>query len=238
MLLSLLLCSLIHASNVLGTINPIETLIEAAHAVGAKVLVDATQSAPHFALDVQAMHCDFLVMSGHKMFAPTGIGVLYGRSELLESMPPYQSGGAMIQTVATTHATYLAPPYKFEAGTPNVSGVMGLGAAISFIESIGFEAIEARERATLQALTDAIMNMPGWQIYGAPYVPKVSVLSVTLEGAHGQDIAMLLDQQGIAVRSGHHCAMPLMEALGVDAMVRISLSFHNDENVSIVWLKR
>ena len=156
------LCSLIHASNVLGTINPIETLIEAAHAVGAKVLVDATQSAPHFALDVQAMHCDFLVMSGHKMFAPTGIGVLYGRSELLESMPPYQSGGAMIQTVATTHATYLAPPYKFEAGTPNVSGVMGLGAAISFIESIGFEAIEARERATLQALTDAI-NMPGWQ---------------------------------------------------------------------------
>ncbi len=213
-------------SNALGTINPVEQIIALAHAAGARVLVDGAQAVAHWPVDVQAMNCDFYVFSGHKLFGPTGIGVLYGRLELLEQMPPYQGGGEMIETVSFQGSTWNQLPYKFEAGTPDIAGAIGLAAAVDYLNTLDRKALAAHEDALLAYATEKALQVPGLKIIGtAP--SKAAVLGFVLEGAHPSDIGMLLDQQGIAVRTGHHCAQPVMQQFGIPGTVRASFSFYN-----------
>lgn len=220
------LVAVTHVSNVLGTINPIRRIVEMAHARGARVLVDGAQAAPHLRLDVQALGCDFYTLSGHKMYGPTGIGVLYGRSALLEEMPPYQGGGDMILSVSFEKTVYNKPPYKFEAGTPNMAGAIGLGAAIDFLAGLEHKALDAHEDDVLDYGTHALSEIPGLRLIGTARA-KASVLSFVLDGIHPHDIATILDREGIAIRAGHHCAQPLMKRLGVAATTRASLACYS-----------
>jgi cysteine desulfurase/selenocysteine lyase len=215
-----------HASNALGTINPVKTLIDMAHRHGAVVLIDGAQGVPHLRVDVQALDCDFYAFSGHKVYGPTGIGVLYAKQALLEAMPPYQGGGDMILSVSFEKTTYNALPYKFEAGTPNIEGVVGLAAALDYVESLGIDNIAAHEHDLLDYATESLRALPGLRIIGTAK-EKASVISFTLEGVHPHDIGTILDQEGIAVRTGHHCAQPLMMRFNVPATGRASFGLYN-----------
>ena len=222
------LLSITHVSNVLGTINPLRQLIDAAHERGIAVLVDAAQSAPHMRIDVQQIDCDFLAFSGHKMYGPTGIGVLYGKEEWLDRLPPYQGGGEMIDKVSWEHTTFERPPLKFEAGTPDYVATHGLATAIDYMESIGLEAIEAHERELTRYCIEQLQAIPGMRIFG----PKESegrdaVVSFLVGDIHHLDMGTLLDRLGIAVRTGHHCAHPLMTRLGITGTVRASFAMYN-----------
>lgn len=217
-----------YASNALGTINPVKKMIEMAHAHGALVLLDGAQSTAHLSIDVQALGCDFYALSGHKMYGPTGIGVLWGRESLLESMVPYQGGGEMISYVTFESTQYAPLPYKFEAGTPNIAGVIGLGAALDYLWSLDMEAIVAYEAHLLAYATKAIKAVKGYSLVGTAS-EKVPIVSFVHGTIHAHDVATILDSEGIAIRSGHHCAMPLMDFLKVDATNRVSLSFYNTE---------
>jgi cysteine desulfurase/selenocysteine lyase len=220
------LLALGHVSNALGTIHPVHRIIEMAHRKKVPVLLDGAQAVPHLAVDVQALGCDFYAFSGHKLFGPTGIGVLYGRSELLEEMPPWQGGGDMISSVSFEKTTYNKLPYKFEAGTPDIAGAIGLGAAIDYVSGLGLDAIAAHEHDLLSYATDALRKVPGLRLIGTAK-EKASVLSFLLGDVHPHDIGTVLDREGIAIRTGHHCALPLMRRLGVAATARASLAFYN-----------
>lgn len=217
-----------HASNALGTINPIKKMIEIAHAHGALVLVDGAQAAPHLPIDVQALDCDFYAFSAHKMYGPTGIGVLWGKENLLDSSAPYQGGGEMISYVTFAATEYAPLPHKFEAGTPNIAGVIGLAAALDYLWSLDIEAIAAYERRLLDYATDGIKSVKGFNLIGTAK-EKVPVISFVHGKIHAHDIGTILDNEGIAIRSGHHCAMPLMDFFEVAATSRLSLSFYNTE---------
>lgn len=220
------LVAVTHVSNALGTINPIETIIREAHRHGVPVLLDGAQAIAHLPVDVQALDCDFYAFSGHKLYGPTGIGVLYGKSALLAAMPPYQGGGDMIRSVSFEGTTYNTVPYKFEAGTPNIAGVIGLGAAVDYLTAIGFEALLAHEHALLTYATEAAGAIPGLRIIGNAR-QKTGILSFVMDGVHPHDIGTILDRQGVAIRTGHHCTMPLMERLGVTATARASFAMYN-----------
>ena len=220
--------AMVHVSNALGTINPVEEICRRAHDAGAVVLLDGAQAAPHLPIDVQAIGCDFYAFSGHKMYAPTGIGVLYGRESLLDAMPPWQSGGEMIRTVSFDHTTFNELPYKFEAGTPNIADAIGLGAAIDFIESLDREALRAHEDH-IRKLTESLLQQNEYVRLIGTAANKTGVVSFLLDGAHPSDVGTLLDQQGVEVRTGHHCAMPLMECLGIPGTVRASFGMYNSE---------
>jgi cysteine desulfurase / selenocysteine lyase len=215
-----------HVSNALGTINPAREIIEMAHRAGALTLVDGAQAAPHMKVDVQALDADFYTFSGHKVCGPTGIGILYGKTKLLNAMPPYQGGGDMIRTVTFEKTTYNDLPYKFEAGTPNIAGGIGLGAALDYLTHIGLDQIAAYEHHLLMYGTEALSRIPGLRIIGTAR-QKASVLSFVIEGIHPHDIGTVLDRQGIAVRTGHHCAQPVMDAFHIPATTRASLAFYN-----------
>tara|TARA_R110002096_G_scaffold434673_3_gene657209 strand:- start:19199 stop:20461 length:1263 start_codon:yes stop_codon:yes gene_type:complete len=215
-----------HISNALGTVNPIKTIIDKAHAVGAKVLVDGAQAVPHTLVDVQELNCDFYVFSGHKLFGPTGIGVLYGKEALLESMPPYQGGGDMIQMVTMKKSTYNVLPYKFEAGTPHIAGVIGLGAAIDYVNDLGLESAAQYEIELLDYANEQAAQVAGLNFVGTAK-NKTSILSFTLDGIHPHDIGTILDGEGVAIRAGHHCAMPVMERFSIPATARASFAFYN-----------
>ncbi len=215
-----------HVSNALGTINPVRQIIEKAHNAGALALIDGAQAAPHMTIDVQALDADFYTLSGHKLFGPTGIGILYGKSKLLNAMPPYQGGGDMIRTVTFEKTTYNDLPYKFEAGTPNIAGGIGLGAAFDYVNRIGMEKIGAYEHELLVYGTQALSEIPGLRLIGTAR-EKAAVLSFVIEGIHPHDIGTVLDRQGIAVRTGHHCAQPVMDRFQVPATTRASLAFYN-----------
>jgi cysteine desulfurase/selenocysteine lyase len=220
------LLALTHVSNAIGTLTPLKKLIDIAKARGITVLVDGAQAVPHTPVDVVALGCDFYVFSGHKLFGPTGIGVLYGRLPLLNAMPPFMGGGDMIETVSFERTTYAEAPQRFEAGTPDIAGVVGLSAAIRYVEGIGLKAIEAWEQTLLTYATRVLGGMDGVRIIGNAR-RKVGVISFVLEGIHAHDVGTALDQTGIAVRVGHHCAQPLMEFFGVPATVRASFSLYN-----------
>ncbi|HUZ45498.1 MAG TPA: cysteine desulfurase [Terriglobia bacterium] len=220
------LVALVHVSNVLGTINPVHEMIEAAHRRNVPVLLDGAQAAPHLKVDVQALDCDFYAFSGHKLYGPTGVGVLYGKAGLLEAMPPYQGGGDMIRSVTFEKTIYNTLPYKFEAGTPNIAGSIGLGAAVDYVNEIGLESIRAYEDELLAYGTRALEEIPGLRIIGTAR-EKAGVISFVMEGIHPHDVGTVLDQEGIAVRTGHHCAQPLMERFKVPATTRASLAFYN-----------
>lgn len=222
------LVSLCHVSNVLGTVNPVAEIIQKAHQHGAAVLIDGAQSVPHFKVDVQALDADFYVFSGHKMYGPTGIGVLYGKRQYLDQMPPYQGGGAMIGRVSFEQTTWERLPYKFEAGTPDYVAAHGLACAIDYIEGIGLEHIQRHEQHLLHVLTTALQDIPDLRLYGtAPH--KDAVVSFTVGHIHPLDLGTLLDRLGIAIRTGHHCAQPLMQHYGVESMLRASLALYNTE---------
>ncbi|HET9480970.1 MAG TPA: cysteine desulfurase [Candidatus Polarisedimenticolia bacterium] len=220
------LVAVVHISNALGTINPVRRIVELAHQAGAAVLIDGAQAAAHQRLDMQALDCDFYAISGHKMYAPTGVGVLYGRAALLEAMPPYEGGGDMISSVTFEKTTYNKVPHKFEAGTPNIAGVIGLGAAIDFLQELGVERLAAHEQELLEYATQAVSSVPGLRIVGRAR-RKAAVLSFVMEGIHPHDIGTILDQEGIAIRAGHHCTQPLMERFGVPATARASFGCYN-----------
>ena len=220
------LVSIVHVSNALGTVNPVDQIVEMAHSYGAAVLVDGAQSAPHMPIDVQAMGCDFFVFSGHKLYGPTGIGVLYGREELLEAMPPYQGGGDMIKSVSFEKTIYNDLPYKFEAGTPNIAGVIGLGAAVDYITALGMDRTVPHERDLLEYGTRSLSEIGGLRLIGTAR-DKASILSFVLDVAHPHDIGTILDTEGVAIRTGHHCTQPLMERFGIPATARASLAFYN-----------
>lgn len=215
-----------HVSNSLGTVNPVKQMIATAHKFGVPVLVDAAQSVPHFPVDVQDLDADFFVFSGHKMFAPTGSGVMYGKREWLEKMPPYQTGGGMIRNVSFEGTTYAPIPDKFEAGTPAIAAGIGLGAAIDYINALDFAAAAAYEHELLEYATERLADIPGVEIIGTA-AEKASVLSFTIDGIHPHDIGTILDQQGIAIRAGHHCAQPVMQFFDVPATARASFAFYN-----------
>lgn len=215
-----------HVSNSLGTVNPIKEMIATAHKFGVPVCVDAAQSVPHFPVDVQDLDADFFVFSGHKMFAPTGSGVVYGKRKWLDKMPPYQTGGGMIRTVTMEKSTYAPIPEKFEAGTPAIAAGIGLGAAIDYINALDFEAAAAYEHSLLEYATERLSDIPGVKIIGTA-ADRASVLSFTIEGVHPHDIGTILDQDGIAVRAGHHCAQPVMQFFDVPATARASFAFYN-----------
>jgi cysteine desulfurase/selenocysteine lyase len=215
-----------HVSNALGTVNPIARIIEHAHAAGAVVLVDGAQAIPHFAIDVQSLGCDFYVFSSHKMFGPTGVGVLYGRASLLEAMPPYQGGGDMIASVTFEKTTYNVVPYKFEAGTPNIGGVVGFGAAIDYLSGIDRAAALEHEDDVLAYATARVSELPIVRIVGTAR-QKTGVLSFLLEGVHPHDAGTILDREGVAVRTGQHCAQPIMDRFGITATIRASLAIYN-----------
>lgn len=215
-----------HVSNAMGTINPIEKIITLAHAVGARVLIDGAQAVSHWAVDVQKLKCDFYVFSAHKLFGPTGLGVLYGKEDLLNAMPPYQGGGEMIETVSFAGTTFNQLPYKFEAGTPDIAGAIGLGAAIDYLDSIDRIAAAAHEQALLTYAEEKARATAGLKLVGTA-THKTSVMSFLLEGAHPADVGVLLDKQGIAVRTGNHCAQPIMDQFGIPGTVRASFSFYN-----------
>lgn len=214
-----------HVSNALGTINPIETIIHKAHKFGAYVLIDGAQACPHIKPDVQELDVDFYVTSAHKMCGPTGVGILYGKKELLEMLPPYQGGGEMIETVTFEKTTYAGLPHKFEAGTPNICGGIAFGAALDYMNSIGFEAIQERENELLHYATEKLSQIEGLKIYGT--ANKTSVISFNIANIHPYDIGSILDKLGIAVRTGHHCAQPIMDFFKIPGTVRASLSFYN-----------
>lgn len=215
-----------HVSNALGTINPIKKIIEKAHAVGAAVLIDGAQAAPHIKADVQELDVDFYVVSAHKMCGPTGVGVLYGKEEWLEKLPPYQGGGEMIATVSFEKTTYADLPHKFEAGTPNICGGIAFGAALDYMNNIGFEKIAAYEKELLDYATQKLLEIEGMKIYGTSK-EKTAVISLNIEGLHPYDIGTLIDKMGIAVRTGHHCAQPVMDYFKIPGTVRASFSFYN-----------
>jgi cysteine desulfurase/selenocysteine lyase len=215
-----------HVSNALGTINPIEKLIAAAHAVDAKIVIDGAQAAPHIATDLQQLDIDYYVTSAHKICGPTGVGILYGKSALLNLLPPYQGGGEMIATVTFEKTTYAGLPHKFEAGTPNIAGGIAFGAAIDYIQSIGIAAIAAYEEELLRYATAELSKIEGLKIYGqAPH--KTAVISFNIGTIHPYDIGTILDKMGIAVRTGHHCAQPIMDYYQIPGTVRTSFSFYN-----------
>lgn len=218
--------ALSHVSNSLGTVNPIKEMIATAHKCGVPVCVDAAQSVPHFAVDVQNLDADFYVFSAHKMFAPTGVGIVYGKRKWLDAMPPYQTGGGMIRTVSFEGTTFAPIPEKFEAGTPAIAAGIGLGAAIDYINAIDFEAAAAYEHELLEYATTLLADIPEVKIIGTA-ANKASVLSFTIDGIHPHDIGTILDQQGIAVRAGHHCAQPVMQFFDVPATARASFAFYN-----------
>ena len=218
--------SVVHQSNALGTVNPIASIVELAHARGIPVMVDAAQSIPHMPVDVQALDADFLAFSGHKLYGPTGIGALWGRAELLNDMPPYQSGGEMIRSVTFEETIYNTLPHKFEAGTPDIAGAIGLGAAIEYLESIGMDRIAAYEHALLKYGEERLEGIEGVRMIGMAQ-DKGGILSFYMETAHPHDIGTILDAEGIAVRTGHHCAQPVMARYGIPATVRASLAFYN-----------
>ena len=220
------LVAMSHVSNALGTINPVREIIEQAHARGAVVLIDGAQAVPHLVVDVRALDCDFYVFSSHKMFGPTGVGVLYGRRPLLEAMPPYQGGGDMIASVTFEKTLYNAVPYKFEAGTPNIGGVAGFGAAIDYLMAIDRDAALAHEDAVLEYATARVREIRGARIIGEAR-HKTGVLSFLLEGVHPHDAGTILDREGVAVRTGQHCAQPVMDRYGVTATIRASLGIYN-----------
>lgn len=220
------LVAVTHVSNALGTVNPVREIVAMAHARGVPVLLDGAQAVAHQTVDVQALGCDFYAFSGHKLFGPTGIGVLYGRAELLEAMPPWQGGGDMIASVTFEKTTYNVLPYKFEAGTPHIAGVIGLGAAIDYVQSVGLDRIAAWEDSLLAHGTALLEALPGVRLVGtAP--DKAAVLSFVLDGVHAHDVGTILDQDGIAIRTGHHCAQPVMDRFGIPATARASLAFYN-----------
>ena len=220
------LVSMAHVSNALGTVNPIGQIVEMAHAHGALVLIDGAQGAQHLPVDVRALDCDFYAFSGHKIYGPTGIGILYGKAALLDAMPPYQGGGDMILSVTFEKTTYNALPYKFEAGTPNIAGAIGLGTALEYVEAIGLPNVAAHEHDLLRYATALLKEIPGLRIIGNA-AEKASVISFTLDGVHPHDIGTVLDQQGIAIRTGHHCAQPLMMRFNVPATGRASFGLYN-----------
>ena len=223
------LVAITHVSNVLGTVNPIKQIVEMAHSQVVPVLVDGAQATPHMPVDVQKLGCDFYVFSGHKIYGPTGIGVLYGKAELLEAMPPYQLGSDMIKSVTFERTVYNDLPYKFEAGTPNIAGVIGMGAAIDYLTEIGMDRIDNYEHGLLEYGTECLSGIDGVKIVGnAP--GKASVLSFVMDCAHPHDIGTILDTEGVAIRTGHHCAQPLMNRYGVPATARASLSFYNTKD--------
>ncbi len=220
------LVAVTHVSNALGTINPVRRMIEMAHARNIPVLVDGAQAAPHLKVDVQALDCDFYAFSGHKVYGPTGIGVLYGRSALLEAMPPYQGGGDMISSVTYEKTIYNKLPYKFEAGTPDIAGVIGLGAALEYVKNLGIDKIAAHEDELLEYATRAISAIPDVRLIGTAK-EKAGVLSFVLGDIHAHDVGTILDQEGIAIRTGHHCSQPVMQRFGVPATARASFGLYN-----------
>lgn len=220
------LVAIVHVSNALGTVNPLRPVIDLAHRRGIPVLVDGAQAVQHMAVDVRALDCDFYAFSSHKLCGPTGVGVLYGKAELLTRMPPYQGGGDMISVVTFEKTHYNTLPYKFEAGTPDIAGVIGLGAAIDYIQAIGLDRIAAYEYDLLTSATAALEKIPGLQIIGTAR-DKAGVLSFVLDCAHPHDIGTILDREGVAIRAGHHCAMPVMQRFGVPATARASFAFYN-----------
>jgi cysteine desulfurase / selenocysteine lyase len=220
------LVSLAHVSNVLGTINPVKRVTAAAHALNIPVLVDGAQATPHLKVDVQDLDCDFYCFSSHKIFGPTGVGVLYGKASWLEALPPYQGGGDMIRSVSFEKTLYNVIPYKFEAGTPNIAATIGLGAAIDYVDRVGLEAIGRYEHNLLDYATGQLSRIPGLRIIGTAR-EKAAVISFVLEGIHPHDIGTVVDQEGVAIRTGHHCAEPLMERFGVPATARASFAFYN-----------
>jgi len=215
-----------HVSNALGTINPVRAIINTAHSWNVPVLIDGAQAVPHMKVDVRDLDCDFYVFSGHKVFGPTGIGVLYGKEQLLEEMPPWQGGGDMIRSVTFEKTTYNELPYTFEAGTPDIAGVIGLGAAIDYLDQIGMDAVAAHEHDLLEYGTRALENISGLRLIGTAR-EKAGVLSFVIDGVHPHDAGTILDREGVAVRTGHHCAQPVMERFGVSATTRASLAFYN-----------
>lgn len=223
------LVSVTHMSNALGTINPVKEMAEIAHSVGARFMVDGAQATAHLAVDVQDIDCDFYALSGHKMYGPTGIGVLYAKESLLESMPPYQGGGDMIYSVTFDRTEYNVLPYKFEAGTPNIAGAIGLGAAVDFLLSIGLKEVAAYEDELLHYATDALKQVDGLRIIGEAET-KGGVISFVIDGVHPHDMATLMDQDGIAVRASHHCAMPVMQHFNVPSTIRASIGVYNNRD--------
>lgn len=217
---------LIHISNVIGSILPIKKMIEMAHGVGAKVLIDGCQAVPHMPVDVRDLNADFYVFSGHKIYGPTGIGILYAKSELLDMMPPWQGGGDMISTVTFEKTTYNVPPHKFEAGTPNIAGGVGLGTALDYVSAIGFDAIAAHEDDLLAYATEQLRGINSLRIIGTAR-DKASIISFVLDDIHAHDVGTILDREGVAVRTGHHCAQPLMDRYGVTATTRASFGIYN-----------
>jgi cysteine desulfurase/selenocysteine lyase len=219
------LVALGHVSNVLGSVLDAKRATEIAHSVGAKILLDGCQSVPRITVDVKAIGCDFYVFSGHKLYGPTGIGVLWAKPELLDAMPPYQGGGSMIDKVSFAKTTYAPPPGRFEAGTPHIVGALGLHAAIDYVESIGLDAIHAHETALVTATRQALSGINSVRLYGP--ADSAGIVSFTIEGVHPHDIGTILDEERVAIRAGHHCAQPLMEALGVEATARASFGVYN-----------
>ena len=220
------LVAVVHLSNSLGTVNPVRRVVELAHAHGAAVLIDGAQAAYHFPVDVQALGCDFYVATGHKLYGPTGIGVLYGKAERLEAMPPYQGGGDMISSVTFEKTTYNALPYKFEAGTPHIAGAIGLAAAVDYLTGLGLDQVAAHERGLLAYGTEALRQVPGVRLIGTAS-EKASILSFVMEGVHPHDIGTVVDQEGVAIRTGHHCTQPVMDRFGIPATARASLAMYN-----------
>jgi cysteine desulfurase/selenocysteine lyase len=215
-----------HVSNALGTIVPVKRMIEAARRRGIPVLIDGAQAVPHLRVDVRALDCDFYTFSGHKTYGPTGIGVLYGKTELLEAMPPFQGGGDMIKSVSFEKTVYNDLPYKFEAGTPDIAGAIGLGVALEYLEGLGLDRVAAHEHALLVHGTERLSSLPGLRLVGTAR-EKASVLSFLVDGVHAHDVGSILDREGIAVRTGHHCAMPVMTRFGIAATARASLGLYN-----------
>ena len=236
------LVAVTHVSNALGTVNPVREMIRMAHEKNIPVLVDGAQAAPHMKVDVRDLGCDFYAFSGHKVYGPTGIGVLYGKREHLEAMPPYQGGGDMILRVTFEKTTYNEIPYKFEAGTPDIAGAIGLCAALGYLEGIGQDAVAAHEQELLEYATEMVGKVPGVRLVGTAR-EKAGILSFVLEGVHPHDLGTVLDHEGVAIRSGHHCAMPLMDALGLPATARASFGMYNtraevDALVEGIWKAR
>lgn len=220
------LAAITHVSNALGTVNPVQELVRLCHAHGVPVLIDGAQAVAHLRVDVQALGCDFYAFSGHKVYGPTGIGVLYGRKELLERMPPYQGGGDMIRSVSFERTLYADPPYRFEAGTPHIAGAIGLAAAIEYLTGLGIEQVHAWEGQLVRYGVEQLAQIPGLRLIGTPR-ERAAVISFVLDGVHAHDVGTVLDLEGIAVRAGHHCAQPVMQRYGVPATVRASLAVYN-----------